>query len=204
MEPTTALTLTGTAALRARALAQGANSGDFTKEELGLLQEGARNEGRCGSLQTQAGLPCRRHPAPGFTVCWKHGSRAPQTIAKAERILAVARMPAVEWILDELDRAHADTCVECGYPHHTLKERKRVDALAFKLLDRTGLGPRQTIDINKGKDNESEFLLDQLNAEEKKIMAGLMMQLNELKARVRMRLSDSNVIVEGEGVPLGV
>lgn len=199
----TALVATGLSALRARALAQGATSGDFSKEELGGLQIEARKEGRCGSLQTSTGLPCRRHPAPGYTVCWKHGSRAPQTIAKAERVLAVARMPAVEWILDELDRAHADTCHECGYPRHNLKERKRVDALAFKLLDRTGLGPRQTIDINKGKNDETDFLLDQLNAEEKQTLAGLMIQLNELKARVKTRLNHSNVVSEEGGDPLG-
>lgn len=192
------------AALLARAGITNASSEGFTPDELRALQQATREEGRCGSLQTQTGLPCRRHPAPGYTVCWKHGSRAPQTMAKAERVLAVARMPAVEWIMDELDRAHAETCHECGYPHHTLKERKRIDSLAFKLLDRTGLGPRQTIDVNARKVDDNELMLDRLNDEEKACLGGLIQQLNDLKARVHMRLNNASDVVEGEGVPLGV
>lgn len=190
-------------ALAARALAAGATSETFSEQELGLIQEATRKEGRCGSRQTSTGLPCRRHPAPGYTVCWKHGSRAPQTMAKAERVLAVARMPAVEWVLDELDRANADTCHECGYPHHSLKERKRIDALAFKLLDRTGLGPRQTIDVNSRKVDDNDLMLDRLNEDEKNCLAGLIRQLNDLKARVHMRLNGATEVVEGEGHPLG-
>lgn len=185
-----------TTALAARAAVTGATCQHFTEDELRALQAASRGQGRCGSLQTQTGMPCRRTPAPGFTVCWKHGSRAPQTMAKAERVLAVARLPAVEWILDELDRANAETCQECGYPHHNLKERKRIDALAFKLLDRTGLGPRQTIDVNSRKADDNDLVLEQMNDEEKTCLSSLVQQLNELRGRVRMRLSNV-IVVEG-------
>lgn len=192
--PETSLVPT-TAALAARALAEGATSADFTEHELRTLQAATRAEGRCGSLQTRSGLPDRRHVAPGYTVCWKHGARAPQTIAKAERVLAVARMPAVEWVLDELDRANEETCLECGFPRHNLKERKRIDSLAFKLLDRTGLGPRQTIDINRGKNDDSDLMLDQMNDAEREALGSLIRQLNDLKQRVKTRLNGDVVEV---------
>lgn len=156
--------------------------------ELLEKQREARARGRCGSLQTANGLPCERRPRLGFTVCRKHGERAPQTIARAERLLAIARMPAIEWILDALDQAAEETCETCGFPRHGLKEKKRLDSLAFKLLDRTGFGPRQTIDLSaKRPDNEvdvSSYLPEEL--EELDRVLALM---DQLQGRVRSRLA---------------
>lgn len=161
--------------------------------------------GGCGSLQTANGLPCRRPPKIGYPVCRKHGERAPQTVAKAERALAAARMPAIEWIMDALDQAAEETCDTCGYPRHGLKERKRLDALAFRLLDRTGFGPRSTIDVRAGQ-AESDLDLAQLSVEELAELEKLVEAMEEFQTRVRARIAASTAreslddAIEGEVV----
>lgn len=149
-------------------------------------QAATRALGRCGSLQTSTGMPCRRFPRAGYTVCPRHGERAPQTVGKAERLLAVARMPAIEWILDALDQAGMEPCEACGYPVHGSKERKRLDTLAFKLLDRTGFGPRSTIDVNATR-NEAGIDVSLLNAGELEELDRLLDAMDAFKSRVRIR-----------------
>lgn len=166
--------------------------------EISLLEEAERplrlkemvavtkKHGGCGSLQTANGLPCRRCPKIGYTVCRKHGERAPQTIARAERLLAVSRMPAIEWLLDALDQAQEEVCDACGYPHHGLKERKRIDAMAFKLLDRTGFGPRSTIDLN-ARTTEAGIDVSSLSPSELHELDELLASMDRFRARVLAR-----------------
>ncbi len=157
--------------------------------QIGMLQRHVREAlRRCGSLQTPDGLPCRRHPRFGWTVCQAHGERAPQTTAKAERLLAVARMPAIEWIMTALDQASADTCDGCGFPKGTLKELKRIDILSFRLLDRTGFGPSSKVDLNVGSRDTSDGLVENMIDSERAELRQLLGQINDLKARVRARL----------------
>lgn len=151
------------------------------------MQAEAKAAGCCASLQTHDGLPCRRSPRFGYPVCRKHGERAPQTIKKAERALATARMPAIEWIMDALDHANEETCDTCGFPRHGLKERKRIDQLAFKLLDRTGLGPRATLDINPAGNEVVD--VSAFNEEEMVVLDRLLQDMEELKTRVRARVA---------------
>lgn len=159
---------------------------DQVASRLAEMQVLVRSTGRCGSLQTSDGLPCRRWPKLGYTVCRKHGERAPNTVKKAERALAVARMPAIEWIRDALDQATEETCNECGFPRHGLKERKRIDMLAFKLLDRTGLGPKATLDINPR--SETVFDVSVLTVEEAFELDQLLEVMEAFKTRVVARL----------------
>lgn len=161
-------------------------------EVLKGLQVLVRQSGRCGSLQTRDGLPCQKAPRFGWTVCSKHGERAPQTTAKAERLLAVARMPAIEWILDELDHAQDDTCDHCGFPDKSLKERRRLDSLAFRLLDRTGFGPHTKIDytVSKGGD-VPDVPLENWTIEERDALRALLVQVRQLKDQVRFRLAST-------------
>lgn len=161
----------------------------LTQTELLELQTITRTQGRCGSLQTHSGLPCRRICRTGYTVCRKHGARAPQTIAKAERLLAVARMPAVELLLDQIDQFNEKQCTECGYPRGSLKERKHMIMIAKAVLDRTGLGPRATIDINARRTDDADALVEQMSEDEREELTRLVQQLNDLKGRVRARLA---------------
>jgi len=160
----------------------------LSPSDLKALQEAGRAEGRCSSLQTSDGLPCRRYPKPGYTVCRKHGERAPQTVAKANRALAAARLPAIEWYMDALDQASLDTCHECGFPTHSLKERKRIDTLARVIFDRTGLGPQSKLSVVDDRDSDSDLQVDMLTDDEKLTLSRLVLQVKELKDKVRSRL----------------
>lgn len=166
----------------------------LTEDEMRKVQAAVRAEGRCGSLQTFHGTPCRKFPPTGYTVCERHGSNAPQTVAKAERLLAVARMPAIAWILEALEQSHAPTCSACGFPKHSLKEQRRMDALAFRLLDRTGFGPHSKVDIRHGAADEGmDVLIESMTDEERSALGTLLAQIDALKARVRYRVAQGVV-----------
>lgn len=173
-------------------------------ETLRTIQQQIRSSGRCGSLQTGDGLPCMRLPRFGWTVCAKHGERAPQTAAKAERLLAVARMPAIEWLVDALEQACAELCESCGFPRHGLKEKRRLDTIAFKLLDRTGFGPHSKIDFNVTTTQQgTEVPLENWNEEERAELRVLLGEVRKLKDRVSYRLA-SDVGREARDVVDGV
>lgn len=146
-----------------------------------------KDAGGCGSLQTANGLPCRRTPKAGYPVCRKHGERAPQTVAKAERLLAIARMPAIEVLMDELDQAQEDQCPTCGYPAHNLKYRKHVAAISFKLLDRTGFGPRSSIDLTAKAVDEHHIDVSVLNDQEFEELSRLLEALDIFKVKIDAR-----------------
>ena len=160
----------------------------LTPADLSSLQEATRAEGRCGSLQTSDGLPCRRFPKPGYTVCRKHGERAPQTVAKANRALAAARMPAIEWVMDALDQATLDTCHECGFPDHSLKEKRFHLQLARTIFDRTGLGPQSKLSVVDDRDSDADLQVHMLTPDERLELSRLVLAVKDLKERVRARL----------------
>lgn len=146
-----------------------------------------KKAGGCASLQTANGLPCRRSPKAGYPVCRKHGERAPQTVAKAERLLAIARMPAIEVLMDELDQAQEDECPTCGYPARGLKYRKHIAAISFKLLDRTGFGPRSSIDLTAKTVDEHHIDVSTLSDAEAEELGKLLDALDEFKTRIDAR-----------------
>lgn len=167
--------------------------------ELAILDAGQRADrmidmvrvvkaaGGCGSTQTANGLPCRRAPKAGYPVCRKHGERAPQTVAKAERLLAIARMPAIEVLIDELDQAQEIECPTCGYPARNLKYRKHIAAISFKLLDRTGFGPRSSIDLTARAVDEHHIDVSQLSNEEFEELSQLLEALDVFKGKIDAR-----------------
>jgi hypothetical protein len=177
----------------------------LSPEQLRFLATHVKSQGKCGSLQTADGLPCMKTPRFGWTVCNKHGERAPQTAAKAERLLAIARMPAIEWILEEIDRAQEDTCEKCGYPDHSLKERKHTASLAYRLLDRTGFGPHSKVDFTVNRSDVPEIPLENWSEEERGELRALLTQVRALKDKVAFRLASdagrqARDVVEGQVV----
>lgn len=159
----------------------------LTEPELRELQQVVRASGKCGSLQTADGLPCGRQPKAGYTVCRKHGERAPATIAKAERILAAARIPALNVLLDVVDQWEEDVCDTCGFPRHSVKETKMFVATAKAILDRAGMGPRSTIDINARSTSDQSIDVKGLTDEEKVELRELLEPLERFRARVAAR-----------------
>ncbi len=164
------------------------NTTEFDPELL-AKQASARADGRCGSLQTYTGLPCLRRRKPGHQTCDKHGARVATHIAKAERLLAVARMPAIEFILEELDHAQENPCEHCGYPRLDLEERKHLASVSFKLMDRTGLPPGVKMDVSMKTQEATgpDFMLwlpDELAEYDR-----LFEQMQQLDTRVAARLA---------------
>lgn len=161
--------------------------GDDRTERLHDMVRVVKGAGGCGSLQTANGLPCRRSPKAGYPVCRKHGERAPQTVAKAERLLAIARMPAIEVLIDELDQAQENECPTCGYPARNLKYRKHIAAISFKLLDRTGFGPRSSIDLTAKAVDEHHIDVSQLSDQEFEELSQLLEALDVFKGKIDAR-----------------
>lgn len=160
---------------------------DQRRERMLDMVRVVRAAGGCGSTQTANGLPCRRAPKAGYPVCRKHGERAPQTVAKAERLLAIARMPAIEVLIDELDQAQENECPTCGYPARNLKYRKHIAAISFKLLDRTGFGPRSSIDLTAKAVDEHHIDVSQLTNEEFEELSQLLEALDVFKGKIDAR-----------------
>lgn len=161
--------------------------GETRVRRIEAFRDVVKAAGGCGSLQTANGLPCRRSPKAGYPVCRKHGERAPQTIAKAERALAVARMPAIEVLMDELDQAQEDQCPTCGYPARNLKYRKHIAAISFKLLDRTGFGPRSSIDLTAKTIDDNHIDVSQLSDEEFQELNQILDALEAFKVKTDAR-----------------
>jgi hypothetical protein len=110
---------------------------------------------RCRAHSTRSGERCKKAAILGGTVCATHGGSAPQVRARADERLralqpaAVIRLQeALDAVLRQLDR-HG-LVVDVG-PDHSIRVRT-----AQAILDRTGMGPSQRIDVN---DQASERLL---------------------------------------------
>lgn len=151
----------------------------------------------CGAMRKN-GLICKRTPAPGATKCYIHGGAAPQAKAKAEQMLALLRMPAIEVmhnVLESLskviDQFQEDTCQACGFPKGDAEEKdsliracRSAAISAAQILDRCGLGPRSTVEL---KSSEGDLDLKLLTDDERKRMMGLVGQLRSLKREIRDR-----------------
>jgi len=177
--------------------------GDDRTERLHDMVRVVKGAGGCGSLQTANGLPCRRSPKAGYPVCRKHGERAPQTVAKAERLLAIARMPAIEGILDEIDQSMEESCDTCGYPNGTLKYKKYIASLRWQLLNRTGFGPRSSIDLTAKAVDEHYLDVSQLSEQEFEELSMLLEALDVFKGKIASRqVRESLAIPSARAVPL--
>lgn len=89
---------------------------------------------RCAAKAKSTGQRCRRAPIWGGAVCPMHGGRAPQVKRRAhERLMAL-----VDPAIDGLRRALESN------------DLAAVNRAARTVLDRTGYGPSQAIEIEDG------------------------------------------------------
>jgi hypothetical protein len=146
-------------------------------------------EGRCGARTRQTGLPCRIQPFFGDVRCRKHGSKLPESLAKSERALAIARMPAIEAVLDLLEQYNAHRCDACGFPLHDVENRRTMLTAAKMVLDRTGLGPKATLQVNGPQADDTDALIEVMTPEQREEVAGLVTRLDAIKAEVRARIA---------------
>lgn len=133
------------------------------------------------------GLPCQRNVQPGLTACNMHGGASPAAKIKAEQMLAQARLPACEALFEIIDQWHETMCATCGYPSGDVDTQKVILRAAQLILDRTGMGPRSTVEMVPQKDGDLD--LELMTDEEMAQLDLLLGQVKDLKDRVRLRLA---------------
>jgi len=116
-----------------------------------------------------------------------HGGNSPQAKAKAENMLAQARIPGIEALHEIINQFLEHTCAACGYPTGDSEQQRTVIAAAKVVLDRTQMGPSSTVHVN-ANGTESDLSLATLTDDERAELACLVGQLTALKARVKARL----------------
>jgi hypothetical protein len=144
---------------------------------------------KCGDYggENRFGEPCRHSVAEGFTRCALHGAKSPAAIRKAEMALALARMPAIEHLYEMLEQYAKDTCPVCNYPKRDSEQARVEIRLCQTILDRTGLGPKASLDVNH-KHSEDGLNVDHLLPDERERVLVLVTELKQIKSRVRARM----------------
>lgn len=120
-----------------------------------------------------------------MTRCNLHGGANPSAKIKAEQMMAIARLPAIEALYTIIDRFMAQTCAACGYPSGDTDEARAVIQACKTVLDRAGMGPSATLELTKQSDGDIN--LELLTLEERAALVGLLAQIKEIKDNVRKR-----------------
>lgn len=86
---------------------------------------------QCTAKSKGSGNRCKRRPIPGGAVCVMHGGKAPQVqMAAAERLKSLQHA-AIDALARGLDAKDLTVQTRTG----------------FGILDRTGLGPHSTVNV---------------------------------------------------------
>jgi hypothetical protein len=131
-----------------------------------------------------------------------HGGSGISSLIKAQLALAALRQPAIDIAFNSLitldtmmEQLQAVTCAACGFPEGDLKEKEQLIKAAIGaakacalILDRTGLGPKATLEV---KQSDGDMNLQLFTLEERAELSALMAQFRDLKERVRVRLMAS-------------
>lgn len=167
----------------------------------------------CGSPDNPGGVglrangdPCGNQVIAGGTRCAMHGGLTPVAKVKAEQALALLRMPALELLHQLIDQAGKNECESCGYPKANAEEKRVLVRMIQLVLDRAGLGPRSTIDINH---RDTGLDISQLDGLERVELHERLTGLSEFTRRVQRRLhslafgvdatkSQGTKLIEGE------
>jgi len=155
---------------------------------------------RCGDFGHKAkgsGAPCAAVVLPGLTCCWWHGAGAPQTRAKAEAMLASLRVPATQALMMIIYRWLEDPCPTCGYPRQGDSDQQRtIVATAKAIYDRTGMGPRATLEVTRPADPALDVSC--YTAGELERLDELLEGLDRLKVEVADRLAQQTALAPSE------
>lgn len=153
---------------------------------------------KCGAPSRLTGFPCSRNVAPGFSTCFLHGAAVPSHKIAAERALVAARLPAIAALASIIHDWGAESCATCGRPNY--ENAHPVIRAAQIILDRTGMGPRATIEVVRPEGSELD--VDAMTDFERERLADLLGQLSALKASVKARLAATPGDEEPQGFTL--
>lgn len=152
-----------------------------------------------GPLITARGNPCGLQVVPGTNRCYMHGGASPSSLLKAQVALAALRSPAIDVAFNSLialdrliEQFQANECPTCGFPNSDLDTKEQLikacigaSKSAAAILDRTGLGPRATLEV---KQSDGDLNLSLFTIEERAQLEALIHQFKHLKEAVRQRL----------------
>lgn len=141
---------------------------------------------QCQGLSRTTGLPCKRQASVGMDYCQLHGGANPASKIKAEQMLAQARLPACEALYTIIEQHQSKPCGTCGFPSGDPQELKIILRACQVILDRSGMGPRSTVEMVPQSDGDEN--LDHWTVEEIANLDYLLEAMDDLKARVRLRL----------------
>jgi ethanolamine utilization microcompartment shell protein EutL len=105
---------------------------------------------QCTATSTTSGERCRRAAILGGTVCPFHGGSAPAVKRKAAERLAALQDPAVDALHRSLE-AQTRQLDRKGRVRVLGDDHPTQIRAATAVLDRTGLGPSQTVDVRAGE-----------------------------------------------------
>jgi len=117
--------------------------------------------------------------------CSTHGNRGAAAKTVSQQALAMARMPACEALYDIIDNWDRARCPKCLLPDSSTKMLRTIIHAAQVVLDRTGMGPRSTVELQAQSDGD--FNLELMLPDERAELFALTARFKELKARIRAR-----------------
>lgn len=148
---------------------------------------------------TKRGKQCGRMCKFGFAYCNFHGGSTAPAKAQAEKMIALARMPAIEALYNIVEQFNEQTCGTCGYPNGEKETQTPVIRAAQVILDRTGMGPASVLEV---KQNDGEKMdLSLLTSEERGELLALMAQMKDLKARIKLRIQHGPSVAHSASEP---
>lgn len=167
---------------------------------------------KCAGTVKATGLPCQRDVANGFTRCYVHGAATLSSKHAAEKALAFARMPAIEALHQMIEDWHGTACPTCGRPAQQVEILNPVIRACQIILDRTGFGPRATLEV--AKPETAEFDVALLTDSERARLAAAISVVRSLKVEIRQRLAAAQaaedqalptvkLLTQGEDTPKG-
>ena len=153
---------------------------------------------------THRGSPCSHFVAKGATKCYLHGGASPLALSKANQMLALLRVPAIEAVYKVMDLSERiieqfsqNTCPTCGYPKGDTDEIHSVAKVCAVLLrdaqtvfDRTGLHPKVSVEVGTSED---ALDVKSLTDDERSRMMTKLAELRDLRDEIKNRINGVTV-----------
>ena len=134
------------------------------------------------------GAQCSREAVDardGRCAYHNHQGRGAAAKTVSQQALAMARMPACEALYDIIDNWDRARCPRCLLPDSSSAMLRTIIRAAEVVLDRTGMGPRSTVELTAQSDGDVN--LELMLPDERAEFFALVARFKELKARVRLR-----------------
>lgn len=111
---------------------------------------------QCTAENHSNGGRCPNRPMRGMAVCWAHGGKQPMSQDSARKRLTLLVEPAIAFFGEIMTAG--EYCAHCG----RRDDMSLVLKAATVVLDRCGLGPKATVQVENKLEDLSEMTDDEL------------------------------------------